>query len=170
MVGTHYGREWLLNLSTGLAAPPSATSGDPIIFRLLAHFKHNVCAIKGNESSSRYLHSTIYIHTDRCRHLYAQCLHSSALAADIYPALGVDIYKHTSSSSDPVPGAPPHPATRCRYLHTRYLHSVDIPSDPTLLLFPGMCPGCRVSELSPDLGYREPGARCQQQPHSHTGR
>ena len=115
------------------------------------------------------IYTALSIHTDRCRYLYAQCLHSSALAADIYPALGVDIYKHTSSSSDPVPGAPPHPATRCRYLHTRYLHSVDIPSDPTLLLFPGMCPGSRVSELSPDLGYREPGARCQQQPHSHTG-
>ena len=116
------------------------------------------------------IYTALSIHTERCRYLYAQCLHSSGLAADIYPALGVDIYKHTSSSSDPVPGAPPHPATRCRYLHTRYLHSVDIPSDPTLLLFPGMCPGCRVSELSPDLGYREPGARCQQQPHSHTGR
>ena len=77
VVGTHYGREWLLNLSTGLAAPPSATSGDPIIFRLWAHFKHNVCAIKGNESSSRYLHSTIY--TQKGADIYTHNVYTALL-------------------------------------------------------------------------------------------
>ena len=53
-------------------------------------------------------------------------------AVDIYTALSthrkVQISIRTMStqlcsSSDPVPRGPPHPSTRCRYLHTRYLHS-----------------------------------------------